>query len=372
MSGMRTTITRHLQQTQNRQQEGNPFLAPVATSTTSNQNDSQNPFLSSGKVTLTSATASSVLPKSHNMSQLAPSNSSQQQQQTSIINPFLSSRPVASVSSSSQPPSYASIVSGGGGEVQTVRQQPPGPVPTFITHGPSSVQVLQESRHSDVTPIPPTQTTNQFIGTSPSSSLQSSQLPVSTSTLLGPPNFQIPINIGVPQIALSTQGGTSQAPPIAPPPPPPPSQLPSYDQATTRPAMQMAAAAFGPPQGGAGALPMNMTLHVKGVPDELNNQAFIEKHFSRFGPLKAVECRPQKKYATVTFRNKVFPSVVLCVISVISLSLSPSPSLAFSYLVGVSRKSQEGRENAFIQVQTCTNFLAGHSYGQTSTTNEAN
>lgn len=293
MGSMRTTITRHLQQSQNREQQGNPFLAPAATSTTSSQSDSQNPFLGSGKVTLTSATASSA------PSQLAPPNSSQQQQQTST-NPFLSSRPVASVSSSSQPPSYASIVSGGGGgggEAQTVRQHPPGPIPTFITHGPSSVQVLSEPRHSDVNAVPPTMTMNQFIST-PASSLQSSQLPVSTSTLLGPPSFQIPINIG----------GTSQAPPIAPPPPPP-SQLPSYDQATVsnRPAMQMAAATstIGPPQGGAGALPMNMTLHVKGVPDELNNQAFIEKHFSRFGPLKAVECRPQKKYATVTFRNKV-------------------------------------------------------------------
>ena len=302
MGSMRTTITRHLQQSQNREQQGNPFLAPAATSTTSNQNDSQNPFLGSGKEMLTSATASSAL------SQLAPPNSSQQQQQQASINPFLSSRPVASVSSSSQPPSCASIVSGGGGEAQTVRQQPPGPIPTFITHGPNSVQVLSEPGHSDVNAVPPTMTMNQFIS-APSSSLQSSQLPVSTSTLLGPPNFQIPVNIGVPQIALSTQGGTLQAPPIAPPPPPPPpSQLPSYDQATVsnRPAMQMAAATIGPPQGGAGALPTNMTLHVKGVPDELNNQAFIEKHFSRFGPLKAVECRPQKKYATVTFRNKVY------------------------------------------------------------------
>jgi hypothetical protein len=138
---------------------------------------------------------------------------------------------------------------------------------------------------------------NQFIN-APSSSLQSSQLP----------KFQIPINIGGPQFALNTQGGASQAPPIAPPPPPP-SQLPSYDQAafssTHRPAMQMSAAAIGPPQGGAGALPLNTTLHVKGVPDELNNQAFMEKHFSRFGPLKSVECHPQKKYATVIFRNKV-------------------------------------------------------------------
>ena len=294
--GMRTTITRHLQQAQKQQQQGNPFLV----ASTSNQNNTQNPFLGGGKITVTSTAASSSQPMSHKMGHLAPSNSSQQQQ--SSINPFLTSRPIVSASSSSsQPPSYASIVSGGGGapQIQSMRQQPPGPVPTFITHGPSSIQVLPEGQ-LDVNPVPD-QTKNQFI--SAPSSLQSGQLPVSTSELLGPPKFQIPINIGVPQFALNTQGDTSQAPPTAPPPPP------SYNQAmhisTYRPAMQMAAATIGPPQSGAGALPLNTTLHVKGVPDELNNQAFVEKHFSRFGPLKAVECHPQKKYATVTFRNKV-------------------------------------------------------------------
>lgn len=305
--GMRTTISRQLQRAQNQQQPGNPFL----TVSTSSQSNSQNPFFGGGKITVTTTAASSSLPR-HSLSQPAPSNQSSQQQQTSI-NPFLTSRPVvsASVSSSiSQPPSYASIVSGGGGggassEAQTVRQQPPGPVPAFITHGPSSIQVLPEG-HSDVNPAP-IQTTNQLFINAPSS-LQSSQLPLSTSNLLGMPRFQIPVSTGVPQFALNAQGGPSQAPPIAPPPLPP-SQLPSYDQATLsstyRPAMQMPAVAMGLPQSGAGALPLNTTLHVKGVPDELNNQAFMEKHFSRFGPLKAVECHPQKKYATVTFRNKV-------------------------------------------------------------------
>ena len=318
MMGMRT---RHLQQAQShqQQQQGNPFFVQAAT-TLSQKND-QNPFLGGGKITMTgTAASSSSLPRSCNiMSQVAPPISSQQQQQQTSINPFLTSRPVVSASSSSsssQPPSYASIVSGGGGggaipQAQTVRKQPSGPVPTFITLGPSSVQVLPdlEPGHSDVTSTPaPIQTTNQLFISAPSS-LQSSQLlPASNSKLLGSPKFQIPINIGVPQFALNTQdSATSQAPPIAPPPPP--SQLPSYDQSmlssTYRPAMQMTAANIGPPQSDAGALPQNMTLHVKGVPDELNNQAFMEKHFSRFGPLKAVECHPQKKYATMTFRSKV-------------------------------------------------------------------
>lgn len=281
--GTRTTITRHLQQAQ-KQQQNNPFLV----ASMSSQNNSQNPFLGGGKVTVTTTTSSSSM-------QAISSQMAQQQQ--SSINPFLTSGPVVSASnSSSQPPSYASIVSGGGAatQAQTVGQPPQGPVPTFITHGPNSVQVLPQG-HSDINPTS-TQTTNQLI----SASLP----PISTSTLLGPPKFQIPIN--VPQFALNTQGGTSQAPPIAPPPLP---QLPSYNQAmsssTYQPALQMAGATIAPLQSGAGAIPLNMTLHVKGVPDELNNQAFMEKHFSRFGPLKAVECHPQKKYVTVTFRNKV-------------------------------------------------------------------
>lgn len=279
--GMRTTVTRHLQQAQKQQQQqqNNPFLV----ASTSSQSNNQNPFLGGGKTAVTTTASTSTQPTSHSISQVA-------QQSQSSINPFLTSRPFPSASnSSSQPPSYASIVSGGEAatQTQTVRQPPQGPVPTFITHGPNSVQTLPE-RHSDITAA----STNQFIS--------ASVPPASTSTLLGPPKFQIPINIA--QYVLDAQSITSQVPP-------PPSQLPSYNQtmlsSTYQPAPQMAAATIAPQQGGAGALPLNMTLHVKGVPDELNNQAFMEKHFSRFGPLKAVECHPQKKYATVTFQNKV-------------------------------------------------------------------
>ena len=315
--GMKSsTTTRQLRQMQ--KQQNNPFLV-ASTSVSGQNNSSQNPFLGGGKTVVTATASSSSQPTSH-MNQLAPPSSAQQ----SSINPFLANKPITSATSGSQPPSYASIVSGGAA-TQAVRPPPGGPVPTFITHGPSSVQMLPEG-NLDLNPAS-IQTTNQFI--SAPSSLQSSQPPGTGINLIGQPKFQVPINVTIPQFPPHTQSDMSQAPPTAPPP----YQPPSYNQATLlstyRPAMhmQMPAATAVPPQDQGGALPLNMTLHVKGVPPELNNEAFMEKHFSRFGPLNAVECHPQKRYATVTFQNKVIQTWYSDIIFVISLSLLPFPSL---------------------------------------------
>lgn len=261
MSTRGRTSARQLHQVQ---KQDNPFLVAA-----SNQSNSQNPFLA-GKAATSSSQPSRT--------QLAPPNSN-------VANPFLADKSITSMNSSSQPPSYASIVSGGA--VSSVRPSL-GPVPTFITHGPSSVQMLSDTT-SNLNPSSTIQLPNQFV------SAPQPNPPGSSSAdggLLGLPKFQVPVNVGVPQIPLTAraQGGTA----------PPPPQLPSYDQATLPTTYQPA-----PLQGDASALPVNMTLHVKGVPAELNNEAFMEKHFSRFGALKGIECNPQKRYATITFQNKV-------------------------------------------------------------------
>ena len=54
------------------------------------------------------------------------------------------------------------------------------------------------------------------------------------------------------------------------------------------------------------------TLHVKGIPDELNTNAVLRKHFTQFGEVKLLKCFPSKKYATVEFATRVSVSVVLC------------------------------------------------------------
>ena len=314
----RTSTTRQPEHASN--QQDNPFFV----STTSSHSDSQNPFLGGGVMAGASApTPLSVQPSLlPSMGQLALPNSVQQ----TSINPFFASRPVAR--SSSQPPSYASVVSGEMGtaaHAQGVRQSTFVPVPTFITHGPSSVPVSQEGYENFN--IGPTENVNQFVGAP-------SPLPsnLSASTLFGQPKLQIPANVGHPHFAPHFESRALQAPPTAPPP--------SYNQGFV---LQVAGGgSVGPSQqSGAGTLPSNTTLHVKGVPDELNNDAFMEKHFSRFGPLKSVVCHPQKKYATVSFQNKVkqawYSDVYhnSCYSLFLSLSLSLSP---FSLLSHRSRQ----------------------------------
>ncbi len=47
------------------------------------------------------------------------------------------------------------------------------------------------------------------------------------------------------------------------------------------------------------------TLHVKSIPDELNNSEILRTHFAQFGQVKLLKSFPAKKYATVEFASRV-------------------------------------------------------------------
>ena len=49
----------------------------------------------------------------------------------------------------------------------------------------------------------------------------------------------------------------------------------------------------------------NSSLHLKGIPDELNNEQFLTNHFSRFGSVVSVLCNTNKKFAHVHFQSRV-------------------------------------------------------------------
>lgn len=49
----------------------------------------------------------------------------------------------------------------------------------------------------------------------------------------------------------------------------------------------------------------NQSLHLKGVPDEVNDEAYLLSHFSKYGPVDSVQCDPTKKCANVHFRARV-------------------------------------------------------------------
>lgn len=55
----------------------------------------------------------------------------------------------------------------------------------------------------------------------------------------------------------------------------------------------------------SGSIPSSQSLHLKGVPDHLNNKQFLWQHFEKFGPLNDVNCHPEKKYADVHFKTQV-------------------------------------------------------------------
>ncbi len=79
----------------------------------------------------------------------------------------------------------------------------------------------------------------------------------------------------------------------------------------------------GPPFLGPPSYPLpvaaaaNRGLHLKGVPDDLNNHPFLQNHFSTFGPVESIECFPQKRWAKVTFKRRVgvatFPDVTMVI-----------------------------------------------------------
>ena len=49
----------------------------------------------------------------------------------------------------------------------------------------------------------------------------------------------------------------------------------------------------------------NSSLHLKGIPDELNNEQFLTNHFNRFGSVVSVLCNTNKKFAHVHFQSRV-------------------------------------------------------------------
>ena len=49
----------------------------------------------------------------------------------------------------------------------------------------------------------------------------------------------------------------------------------------------------------------NTALHLKNVPDELNNKTFLSAHLGKFGKIKALKCFPEKRYATVEYYLRV-------------------------------------------------------------------
>lgn len=47
------------------------------------------------------------------------------------------------------------------------------------------------------------------------------------------------------------------------------------------------------------------SIHLKGVPNQLNNVSFLKEHFNKFGPVRDIKCHPEKKFADVHFTTKV-------------------------------------------------------------------
>ena len=47
------------------------------------------------------------------------------------------------------------------------------------------------------------------------------------------------------------------------------------------------------------------TLHLKNIPEHLNNPPSLRRHFSQFGEIVVLGCQPGKRYATVGFSTRV-------------------------------------------------------------------
>lgn len=50
---------------------------------------------------------------------------------------------------------------------------------------------------------------------------------------------------------------------------------------------------------------INKSLHLKRVPDDLNNEQHLLNHFSKYGPVEKVNCDINKKYADIHFKTRV-------------------------------------------------------------------
>ena len=213
------------------------------------------------------------------------------QSQSSQNNPFLAQiakheAPVLSSNATNQahpPPSYASVVSGN----RQGQQQARFPVPSFISHGPNSIPVLVSDTQGDAhrNPFLDRQTSLSTVDSFPQPSLPP------------PPPYQLPftaalssedLNTSLSNPFLTGMGG----PVLALDPQSGPDGL-SLD-ILEDPAIV------------SGAVPSsNKALHVKRIPEELNNQVILMKHFSQFGQVVQLKCNSYKRYATVEFASRV-------------------------------------------------------------------
>ena len=78
----------------------------------------------------------------------------------------------------------------------------------------------------------------------------------------------------------------------------------------------------------SGAIPSSKkALHVKGIPEELNDWGILMQHFSQFGQVVQLKCNSYKRYATVEFASRVRQGMCVCVgrkeLHVILLNFEP-------------------------------------------------
>ena len=269
------------------------------------------------------------------------------QPQSSQNNPFLAQIakhevPVLSSNTTNQarpPPSYASVLSGN----RQGQQQARFPVPSFISHGPNSIPVLVSDTQGDTH-------RNPFLDQQTSLSTVNSFPPPS---LPPPPPYQLPFTAALssedlntsssnPFLTMRTLSGASSSSTASIPPSfqggstadfglqrvikehssthGPVLQAPLDTDGLFSTGMGGAVLALDPqsdPDGlsldiledraiVSGAVPSsNKALHVKGIPEELNNQATLMKHFSQFGEVVQLKCNSYKRYATVEFASRV-------------------------------------------------------------------
>ena len=57
----------------------------------------------------------------------------------------------------------------------------------------------------------------------------------------------------------------------------------------------------------------NKSLHIKGVPEDLNNEDHLLNHFSRFGSVEAVQCDRRKRCADVHFKTRVRNIIIITI-----------------------------------------------------------
>jgi len=266
-------------------------------------------------------------------------------QAQSSQNPFLAQIakqeiPVLSSSLAYQtdpPPSYAAVVSGH----KQGQQEAKFPVPSFITHGPDSIPVLISDPPGDgdvganpflghqlvdppppPLPPPPPQYHTPFTSVSGSQDpFPSSNDPTSSTGSNNPfftnllathdssshllPSFQ---NSDAGPIESGPQGGANTTPgPVL--------QAPLHTGGLFATGMEAHSGGnlsdifqdsnfISEPYVGE-APSANKTLHVKGIPEELNNPVTLKKHFSQFGEVAKLKSYPQKRYATVEFVERV-------------------------------------------------------------------